>query len=182
LVLRVIAVDYPGIGDSSIVLHRTLVGWAIDMDEFCQEMFGDSRIAILSHCMGGPHAISMLYHARLSQRIRSVTLVSPWLPLEHSIESPWLFDVARHLPSVIQDNFIPFFATTMTNSSLTMAGSIAMCSNNSARMLVVQEITGYGKFQGQDGNRQMVRLASLLKSKPFLLIFQCLSFMAKRIS
>ena len=156
--LRIIAVDYPGIGESSPVLDRTLVGWAVDMDEFCEEMFGDSRIALLAHSMGGTHAISLLSHARLNQRIRSVTLVSPWLPFENSTDTPWFLDVARQLPTVFQDNFIPFFATTMTTSSLSMAGTVAMCSK-SAKMFVVQEITGYGKFQGQAGNRQMVRLA-----------------------
>jgi pimeloyl-ACP methyl ester carboxylesterase len=154
--LRIIAVDYPGIGESSSVLGRTLDEWAIDMEEFCEKMLQYNKISLLAHSMGAPHALALLRSKPMSQRIRSVTLVSPWLPFKNS--QPWFLNVARQLPIVFQDSLIPSFATTMTTSSLSMAGTVAMCSK-STKMFVVQEVTGYGKFQGQAGNKQMVRLA-----------------------
>lgn len=154
--LRIIAVDYPGIGESSSVSGRTLDGWAIDMDEFCEKMLRHNKIPLLAHSMGAPHALALLKNKPMSQRIRSVTLVSPWLPFKNS--QPWFLNVARQLPMVFQDKLIPCFATTMTTSSLSMAGTVAMCSKNT-KMFVVQEVTSYGKFQGQGGNKQMVRLA-----------------------
>jgi hypothetical protein len=85
-------------------------------------------------------------------------LVAPWLVIDNSKVIPWFLGVARKLPTVFQDSIIPSFATTMTTSSLSMSGSAAMGSEN-AKMFVVRKITGYSKLQGQDGNKQMVRLA-----------------------
>ena len=52
--LRIIAVDYPGIGESSSVLGRTLDEWAIDMEEFCEKMLQYNKIPLLAHSMGAP--------------------------------------------------------------------------------------------------------------------------------
>lgn len=156
--LHMIAVDYPGIGESTPVPNRTLEGWAVDMNEFCEKVIGPTNIAIMAHSMGAPHALALLNHAPLSARIRCVTLVSPWLVIDNSKVIPWFLSVARKLPTVFQDSIIPSFATTMTTSSLSMSGAMATGSKN-AKMFVVQKITGYSKLQGQDGNKQMVRLA-----------------------
>jgi pimeloyl-ACP methyl ester carboxylesterase len=116
--LHMIAVDYPGIGESTPVPNRTLEGWAIDMNEFCEKVIGPSNIAVMAHSMGAPHALALLNHAPLSARIRCVTLVAPWLVIDNSKVIPWFLGVARKLPTVFQDSIIPSFATTMTTSSL----------------------------------------------------------------
>jgi len=155
--LRIIAVDYPGVGDSSPQADRQLIDWPRDLHEFCNQILGEeTEFALLCHSMGGPHALAVMTDTTLSSRISRATLVSPWLPFDDN--NSWFLTAARNLPSFLQDSVIPSIATALTTSTLSMAGSVAACGDK-AQLAVTQRIVGYSQKQGQEGNRQMVRIA-----------------------
>ena len=74
--LRMIAIDYPGIGESTYQENRTLEGWAVDVEEFCNEILGsDTRIHLLGHSLGGLHVLALLSVRRFKNRISRAVLL-----------------------------------------------------------------------------------------------------------
>lgn len=144
--LRMLAIDYPGIGDSTPWQHRTISDWPVDVEEFCTAIFGPrTQVSILAHSMGGPHALACL--TTLPHRVARATLVSPWL-------SP--FFAQTKWPTFLQESIIPRLVTTTTSSTLSMVGSVSSASEN---VRLTKQIVEYSGKQGQEGNRCMVSLA-----------------------
>lgn len=176
--LHIIAIDYPGVGDSTNQPDRTLRHWPIDFFEFTNQVLGETTtFSLLAHSMGGPHALAVMADARAKSRIIRATIVSPWLPFPDDDEhAPRFLKVARRMPAFLQESIIPTVATTLTTSTLSMAGSMAgsigSTSSSSAagaagrrgqdgnlNMFAAQRIVDYSRKQGQEGNREMVRIA-----------------------
>ena len=175
--LHMVTIDYPGIGESSPLTNRNLADWPNDVLEFVHFLWGPNKLlALLSHSMGAPHALAIMSHPILSQRISRATLVSPWIVLSPSSTSSlpstgWSWSNNQTwMPSVVTDSLLPSLATTWTSATLSMAGSIAtfqsstVSSSTSSRtsalnLVATQRIVRYSHLQGQEGNRHMVRLA-----------------------
>ncbi|KAI2506843.1 Alpha beta hydrolase [Fragilaria crotonensis] len=175
--LHIVTIDYPGIGESSPQNNRTLTDWPNDVLEFVHFLWGPNKsLALLSHSMGAPHALAIMSHPILSQRISRATLVSPWIVLSPTSTSSlpstgWGWSNNQTwMPSVVTDSLLPSLATTWTSATLSMAGSIATCQSSTVssstssgtsalNLLATQRIVGYSHLQGQEGNRHMVRLA-----------------------
>ena len=170
--LRIVAIDYPGVGDSTIQPNRKFADWPLDVLDFVNITMGPTaKFAILCHSMGGPHALAVMAHPLLQKRILRATLVSPWLlPLSLTNNNnektfgSWFLQASRSLPTVVQDSVLPSLATMMTTSTLSVAGSVAGSQQqeeqpNQQSLAVTKRIVAYSSKQGQEGNRQMVRMA-----------------------
>ena len=167
--LRLIAVDYPGKGESTPMPHRAVADWAVDMREFCDRVLvgsgsagsGDhDQIVLFSHSMGAPHALAMLADPVLGPRVAQVTLASPWVLFDdHSRQhNPWYIRAVRRLPPVFANSIVPSVLIGTTTSSLLVFGSVAYWSSQ-AEGVAIHHVTGYAKHQGSAGSKQMVRMA-----------------------
>ena len=170
--LRIIAIDYPGVGDSTIQANRKFADWPLDVLDFVNVIVGPTaKFALLCHCMGGPHVLAVMAHPLLQKRILHATFVSPWLlPLsltDKNMKKTFgerFLQASRSLPTVVQDSVLPSLATMMTTSTLSVAGSVAGSQQQEEHsyqqsLAVTKRIVAFSSKQGQEGNRQMVRMA-----------------------
>jgi pimeloyl-ACP methyl ester carboxylesterase len=163
--LRVIAVDYPGIGESTIQEDRTLGGWADDMTQFCDQVLGKySKVRLLGHSLGGLHALALLSDKSFKARVTRTVLLSPWLYIEGDKFNPSWMNIARGLPDVFQSSIIPMMLTNLSSGSIQLAG---WSNPQHTQLQAAKIISSYCKLQGHAGNEQMVRLA-LSKSETYL--------------
>jgi pimeloyl-ACP methyl ester carboxylesterase len=155
--LRIIAVDYPGIGESTFQPDRTLDGWADDMLQFLDEVLGrDTKVRLLGHSLGGLHVLALLSNKTFKQRVIRTVLLCPWLYIEGDNFNPLWMKVTRGLPGVFQSSVIPFVLTGLSSSSVQIASwSNPEMNTVQAAALVMK----YANLQGQAGNEQMVRFA-----------------------
>ncbi len=163
--LHMVTIDYPGVGESSPQTNRGFSDWPNDVLEFASFRWGPTQsLALLSHCMGAPHALAVMGHPILSQRISRVTLVSPWIRLTASNE---VQPSARSwIHTTVFDSVLPALATTLTSTGVAMSTSLPISSasivssqSSSLQLVAVKRIVGYSHHQSQEGNRHMVRLA-----------------------
>ena len=163
--LRIIAVDYPGIGESTFQEDRRLAGWPDDMQQFCDQVLGKgSRVRLLGHSLGGLHALALLSDQQFKARVERAVLLSPWQYIEGEEFSPYLISMARNMPQYVQSQIIPTMLTSFSSGSLQVAG----WSNPRHKQInASQTIRSYGCLQGQAGNEQMVRFA-LSKSELYV--------------
>jgi pimeloyl-ACP methyl ester carboxylesterase len=163
--LRIIAVDYPGIGESTFQPDRALDGWADDMSQFLDKVLGRySKVRLLGHSLGGLHVLALLSNKSFKKRVIRTVLLCPWLYIEGDRFNPLWMKVTRKLPGVFQSSVIPFVLTGLSSGSIKMATwSNPEMSQVQAAKLVLE----YAYQQGQAGNEQMVRFA-LSKSDTYL--------------
>lgn len=72
--IRVLAVNRPGIGGSSLHAERSIGDWTGDMERFLDALDID-RAGIVSHSLGGAYALTCA--VRMPERIAAVALVAP---------------------------------------------------------------------------------------------------------
>jgi pimeloyl-ACP methyl ester carboxylesterase len=163
--LRIIAVDYPGIGESTFQPDRTLDRWADDMSQFLDKVLGRcSKVRLLGHSLGGLHVLALLSNKSFKKRVVRTVLLCPWLYIEGDQFNPLWMKVTRKLPGVFQSSIIPFVLTGLSSGSMKMATwSNPEISQVQAAKLVME----YAYQQGHAGNEQMVRFA-LSKSDTYL--------------
>ena len=168
--LRLIAIDYPGIGESTIQenRHRQSLDdhwWPMDMTQFCDTVLGrDSKVRLLGHSLGGLYVLKLLSDPLFSTRVERVVLLSPWMYVEGHEFNPSAINIARTMPEIVQTEVIPKFLTSVSSGSL----QLATWSNPShVQLQAAKIVTSYGMLQGSEGNEQMVRLA-LSKETPCL--------------
>jgi pimeloyl-ACP methyl ester carboxylesterase len=159
--LNLIAIDYPGIGESTPFPDRTLTDWPQDVKEFVVAKWGPTTsFALLANSMGATHALYVVADPEIAPRISRWTLVSPWILLPND----WL--TSMWIPSIVIQTILPRMITTGTASTLSMAGSMASLTSDESRQFpssqkidITHRIVAYSYHQGQEGNRQMARLA-----------------------
>jgi pimeloyl-ACP methyl ester carboxylesterase len=163
--LRIIAVDYPGIGESTFQEDRSLGSWPDDMQQFCDKVLGKgSCVRLLGHSLGGLHVLALLSDRQFKARVERVVLLSPWRYIEGEEFSPYLISMARNMPRYVQSQIIPTVLTSLASGSLQVAG----WSNPQNKQINASKIIkSYGCMQGQAGNEQMVRFA-LSKSEMYV--------------
>jgi pimeloyl-ACP methyl ester carboxylesterase len=178
--LNLVAIDYPGIGESTPCPNRTLMDWPRDVKEFVVAKWGpNTSFALLAHSMGATHALYVVADPDIAPRISRWTLVSPWILLPNDW---WTWMSQTWIPSVVNQTILPHMTTTWTASTLSMSGSISTCStttttttktkttkisnrkeqhhlNRSRNIDITHRIIAYSYHRGQEGNRQMARLA-----------------------
>jgi len=76
--VRLIAMDRPGIGESSTKLHRTILDWTLDLADLAGGL-GHERFAVLGVSGGAPYAIAAAL--RVPERLRAVGAVAGLAPL-----------------------------------------------------------------------------------------------------
>jgi pimeloyl-ACP methyl ester carboxylesterase len=156
--LRILAVDYPGIGESTFQENRTLSGWADDIRQFCDKVLGAcSRIRLLGHSLGGLHALALLSDRSFKERIVRTVLLSPWIYFEETQElhPPWI-TMAQTLPEVFRSSIIP---TVLSNLSLGTINLVGWSNPHHTQLQAAKIVSEYATLQGTRGNEQMVRLA-----------------------
>jgi pimeloyl-ACP methyl ester carboxylesterase len=163
--LRIVAVDYPGIGESTFQPDRTLDRWADDMSQFLDKVLGQhSKVRLLGHSLGGLHVLALLSNKSFKKRVVRTVLLCPWLYIEGDQFSPLWMKVTRTLPVVFQSSIIPSVLTGLSSGSIKMATwSSPDISQVQAAKLVIE----YAYQEGHAGNEQMVRFA-LSKSDTYL--------------
>ncbi|KAG7364689.1 alpha/beta fold family hydrolase [Nitzschia inconspicua] len=163
--LRIIAVDYPGIGESTFQPDRTLDGWADDITQFLDEVLGRySKVRLLGHSLGGLHVLALLSNRSFKKRVVRTVLLCPWLYIDGDRFNPLWMKVTQKLPGVFQSSVIPFVLTGLSSSSM----KIATWSNpEMTQVQAAKLVMEYAYQQGQAGNEQMVRFA-LSKSDTYL--------------
>ncbi len=165
--LRVLAVDYPGIGESTLQEGRTLSGWADDMSQFCDKVLGSygSRIRLLGHSLGGLHALALLSDRSFKERIIRTVLLSPWTYFSGTEElHPQWITLAQTLPEVFRSSIIPTVLSKLSLGSINLAG---WSNPHHTQVQAAKIVSSYAAFQGNAGNEQMVRLA-LSKSELYI--------------
>eukprot|EP00532_Pseudo-nitzschia_australis_P012190 CAMPEP_0168204956 /NCGR_PEP_ID=MMETSP0140_2-20121125/113_1 /TAXON_ID=44445 /ORGANISM="Pseudo-nitzschia australis, Strain 10249 10 AB" /LENGTH=338 /DNA_ID=CAMNT_0008130925 /DNA_START=46 /DNA_END=1062 /DNA_ORIENTATION=+ len=153
--IRMIAIDYPGIGESTFQEDRTLGGWADDVSEFLDQL-GITRVRLLGHSLGGLHVLALLSNRSFKRRVIRTILLCPWLYIEgESFNSPWV-KFTHILPDIFQSTIIPFVLTGLSSSTVKLA---AWSNPELGHFQALKLVTDYTYLQGQAGNEQMVRLA-----------------------
>lgn len=96
--LRVVAVDRPGFGCSSLAAGGGFAAFAVDVEALCATL-GLRRVAIWGHSVGCAYAAACALHEPLRRRrlAARLALVSPWVPLD-SPGVPLHFRAARFFP------------------------------------------------------------------------------------
>lgn len=152
-----IAVDYPGIGESTHQDDRAIEGWADDMHQFCDQVIGKyARVRLMGHSLGGLHALALLCDKTFKLRVSRCLLISPWLYIEGKEYNPSWMNFARELPDFFQSSIIPSILTKLSSGSIQLAG---WSNPERTSLQAAKLVTSYGMLQGQAGNEQMVRLA-----------------------
>lgn len=155
--LRIIAVDYPGIGESTYQPDRTLDGWADDMSQFLDMVLGrNSTVRLLGHSLGGLHVLALLSNKTFKKRVIRSVLLCPWLYIEGDKFNPLWMKVTRGLPGVFQSSVIPFVLTGLSSGSMKMA---TWSNPEIAQFQAAKLVMEYAYGKGQAGNEQMVRFA-----------------------
>jgi len=183
--VRIIAIDYPGIGETTYSSSSNGNDnddddddrqWAQDVYEFCNKMLGKHvQLSIVAHSLGAPRALALLHHSKLQKRIRTVVFVSPWILLrknhhnsnKKTAEKSWLLNTILRMPPWFQEKVFPFALTSLltTNDLLSnQCCGACTCSKSIAKKV----IHGYARVQGQRGNRQMVKLSLVETTLPTL--------------
>jgi len=161
--LRIIAIDYPGIGESTFDVNRTLGGWADDVSEFLDRL-NLKRIRLLGHSLGGLHVLALLSNKSFKKRVVRTVLLNPWLYIEGASFSPNWMKVTHVLPDVFQSSIIPYILTGLSSSSIKMLG---LSNPQQIEFQATKLVMDYAFLHGQAGNEQMVRFA-LSKYETFL--------------
>lgn len=188
--LRLIAIDYPGVGESTLVeghTDRTLENWAADVEQFCYQILQDNkdgtqlsdppalgadvllpRFSILGHSIGGPHALAVW--ARMSPKMNhtiQLTLVAPWVGATDT--NPWYLKhvVQKWLPETIQRSYVPSVAASFLVGSSYLIYPFGYVVGKEKQVLLraIQQVHSYNRCQGSVGNRELVRLALEAASK-----------------
>lgn len=164
--LRILAVDYPGIGESTIQENRTLSGWADDARQFCDKVLGPyTRIRLLGHSLGGLHALALLSDRSFKERIARTVLLSPWIYFDETTElHPQWITMAQSLPEVFRSAIIP---TVLSNLSLGTINLVGWSNPHHTQFQAAKIVSEYATLQGNKGNEEMVRLA-LSKSEVYI--------------
>jgi pimeloyl-ACP methyl ester carboxylesterase len=163
--LRIIAVDYPGIGESTYQEDRSLDGWADDMTHFCDQILGpSSRLRLLGHSLGGLHVLALLSNKSFKKRVIRAVLLCPWLYIEGDTFNPRWMKVAHSLPDVVQSSVIPFVLTGLSSNTVKFA---SWSNPQVAQFQAAKLVMDYAYLQGKKGNEQMVRFA-LSKCETYL--------------
>lgn len=155
--LRCIAIDYPGVGESTMVEERSLAEWGDDLSYFCDTVLGvDSKVRLLGHSLGGLHVLALLSHSKFKKRVIRTILVCPWLYLDGEEFNPMWIRLTHGLPAVVQSKFIPYLLTGLSCSTVNLASwsRPAQTSVKAAKL-----VTDYCFLQGPKGSQQMVQLA-----------------------
>ena len=103
--VRLIAVDRPGVGRSTVAPHRRLLDWADDVEELADALRLE-RFAVIGFSNGGPHAAACAH--KLGPRVTAAALVAPMPPLDRAgaltqIGAPgWYYPLARRAPWVLR--------------------------------------------------------------------------------
>jgi pimeloyl-ACP methyl ester carboxylesterase len=163
-----IAIDYPGIGESTMQENRSCFDdrwWSSMVAQFCDKVLGkDTKVRLLGHSLGGLHIFPLLSDPTFVTRVERAVLLSPWMYMEGGEFNSSIISVARTLPQFFQNQIIPQLLTKMSSASLQLA---AWSNPAHIQLQAAAVITEYGMLQGQAGNEQMVRLA-LSKETPSL--------------
>ena len=186
--LRLIAIDYPGVGESNLVegdTDRTLENFAADVEQFCYQILQDNtdgkqqsdpekgagflpRFSILAHSIGGPHALAVW--TRMSPKMKNdiqLTLVAPWVGATDT--NPWYLKhvVQKFLPETIQRSYFPSVAASFLVGSSYLIYPFGYVVGKEKQVLLraIQQVHSYNRCQGSVGNRELVRLALEAASK-----------------
>ena len=153
--LRIIAIDYPGIGESTIQLDRTLESWADDVSEFLDKL-NIKRVRLLGHSLGGLHVLALLSNRSFKKRVIRTVLLCPWLYIEgESLNPPWM-KLTHTLPDIVQSSVIPFVLTYVSSRTINLA---TWSNPEQTQFQAAKLVMDYAYHQGQAGNEQMVRFA-----------------------
>jgi len=161
--LRIIAIDYPGIGESTFQEDRTLGGWADDVSEFLDHL-GLERVRLLGHSLGGLHVLALLSNRSFKRRVIRTVLLCPWLYIEGDSFNPTWMKLTHYLPDVFQSTIIPYVLTGLSSSTVNLA---TWSNPELGGFQALKLVMDYTYLQGQDGNEQMVRFA-LSKCETYL--------------
>jgi len=77
--VRLITADRPGVGDSTMREHRSLLDWAPDVAALADHL-GINEFVVAGHSGGGAHAMAVAY--QLGDRVTKVGLASPLVPFD----------------------------------------------------------------------------------------------------
>ena len=165
--LRLIAIDYPGIGESTTVNDRTLASWAADVEQFCHQVLLPQQhesISLVGHSLGGPHALAvwarLLASDRMTINIANLTLVAPWVG-DADTNPWWMRYGVQTLPQTLQRSYFPSVAASLLVGSSYLTYPFRYVVPNEKQLLLrtVQQVHAYHRCQGSAGNRELVRLA-----------------------
>jgi pimeloyl-ACP methyl ester carboxylesterase len=153
--LRIVAIDYPGIGESTIQTDRTLESWADDVSEVLDKL-KIKGVRLLGHSLGGLHVLALLSNRSFKRRVIRTVLLCPWLYIEGESSNPAWMKFTHTLPDIVQSSIIPFILTYVSSSSMNLA---SWSNPELTQFQAGKLIMDYSYLQGQAGNEQMIRFA-----------------------
>ena len=111
---RLIGIDRPGVGLSSMDSHRTILSWADDVEAFAENL-NIQQFSIIGHSAGAPFAAACAY--KIPSRLTGVAIVAGMGPFEIPEATASLSRGQRFLNKVIKA--MPWVATCcMTLTSM----------------------------------------------------------------
>ncbi len=116
---RLISIDRPGIGLSSINKNRTILSWAEDIEEFA-DILGIKTFSIIGHSGGALYTAACAY--KIPHRLTGIAIVSGVAPFE--ISKDGLFRGQLLLNKIIKA--VPCTATLIMKIMLIMSKSPKM--------------------------------------------------------
>ncbi len=105
---RLIGIDRPGMGLSSIDPHRSILSWVDDVEALANYL-GIEKFSIIGHSGGAPFIAACAY--KIPHRLHGAAIVAGMAPLEHPDATASLSQGQRIINSAIK--IMPWIATGM---------------------------------------------------------------------
>lgn len=132
---RLIGLDRPGMGLSSIELKRSILSWAADVEAFADWM-GIDKFSIIGHSGGAPFVAACAYI--MPQRLNGAAIVSGMAPFENPEATASLARGQQIVNSIIKT--IPWVANIMMKLTFLMLNKPGMLKQMLKQMPEVDQL------------------------------------------
>lgn len=132
---RLIGLDRPGMGLSSIDPKRSILSWASDVEVFADSM-GIAKFSIIGHSGGAPFVAACAY--KMPHRLNGAAIVSGMAPFENPEATASLARGQRIVNSIIKA--MPWVATVMMKLTFIMLKKPGMLKKMLKQMSEVDQL------------------------------------------
>lgn len=146
---RLISIDRPGMGLSSIDKQRTILSWADDVEAFA-DYLDIKKFSIIGHSGGAPFVAACAY--KIPERLNGVAVVAGMGPFEIPEATTSLSGGQRFLNRAIR--MMPWVATCCMKLTLLMFKNPGMLEHGLKKMAEVDRLA----LQSQDSNEALAAI------------------------
>lgn len=133
--IRLIGLDRPGMGLSSIAHKRSILSWVMDVEAFADSI-GIDKFSIIGHSGGAPFVAACAY--KIPHRLTGAAIVSGMAPFENPEATASLASGQRMVNRIIKT--IPWFANLMMKLIFIMLNKPGMLKQMLKQMPEVDQL------------------------------------------